>query len=331
MRNWLVFVTLTVISFVNSQNLDHKFIPLHFPSESEIIESVSDTAENIQARFGESESKKLFKKNQCGVQVTSDRIIGGNATAIDEFPFLALLYYKNPKNNKTRYACGGTLIKSKTIITAAHCVEGDLGKRFEFVRLGEWNTKTEKDCVPIGLDEEECSDDPIDFRSQRIFIHPSRNPAQKANDIALIILDREPPYTDFIRPICLPTKAFETPKGSSQILVVAGWGSTTQYIRTPSEIKMKLKLKHVSHGDCQAKFEPYNTIISNETQVCAGGERGKGTCGGDSGGPLMFFEAGKLHIVGIVSFGTEPCAEAEIPGVFVNVWPYMEWINQNAV
>lgn len=98
-----------------------------------------------------------------------------------------------------------------------------------------------------------------------------------------------------------------------------------------SDIKMKLKVNHVPFEDCQATYGKYNFTISQDKQICAGGERNKGTCAGDSGGPLMYFDTGKLFAVGIVSFGTKPCAEAGIPGVFVNVWPYVDWIEQVAV
>lgn len=110
--------------------------------------------------------KKINIKNECGVQATANRIIGGNETSIDEFPWLALFYYKTPKN-KLKYKCGGTLIKSRTIITAAHCLEGALRETLEFIRLGEWNTATEVDCDTTGL-QEDCSDPPVDFRVKGI-------------------------------------------------------------------------------------------------------------------------------------------------------------------
>lgn len=97
------------------------------------------------------EGKSIKTNEECGVEATSDRVIGGTDTAIDESPFLALLYYKSSKSGKLTYNCGGTLIKTRTVLTAAHCVEGNLGKALQFVRLGEWNTKTEKDCV-----DDEC-------------------------------------------------------------------------------------------------------------------------------------------------------------------------------
>ncbi|XP_063709253.1 CLIP domain-containing serine protease B8-like [Culicoides brevitarsis] len=268
---------------------------------------------------------------QCGIQGTSDRIVGGNETAIDELPFLALLYYKNANTSKVTYSCGGTLILKRTILTAAHCVEGNLGKSLDFVRLGEWNTKTERDCVDLGFGEEDCSDDPLDFTVKTVLIHPARNADKKENDLAILILDRDAPYTDFIRPICLPTKAFTPPMSKSQALIVAGWGSVTQFIYVISDVKMKLKVDHVPSADCQKVYQKHNYAISEEKQICAGGERDKGACAGDSGGPLMFYDSGKFYISGVVSFGTKNCADAGIPGVYANVWAYMDWINQFAV
>lgn len=69
---------------------------------------------------------------------------------------------------------------------------------------------------------------PITSSSTDTFIHPARNAVEKTNDMALLILTEEPPYTDFIRPICLPTKAFVPPSSVTQALIVAGWGSVTQ-------------------------------------------------------------------------------------------------------
>lgn len=100
---------------------------------------------------------------QCGVQYTSDRIVGGEDAGIDEYPWLALLFYKT--NKGLRYKCGGTLVNTKTIVTAAHCFEGALKDTFEFVRLGEWNTAEEEDC----FDEDDCADPPIDFKAQGVY------------------------------------------------------------------------------------------------------------------------------------------------------------------
>lgn len=56
-----------------------------------------------------------------------------------------------------------------------------------------------------------------------IVIHPEKSPESKLHDIAIIILDKVPPYTDFIRPICLP-ESIDDISFKKGKLYVAGWG-----------------------------------------------------------------------------------------------------------
>ena len=65
---------------------------------------------------------------QCG-QVNEDqdlsfqlRVIGGTKTPPNRFPWLAGLYTRN-RNEEWDQSCGGSLISSQHILTAAHCVE----------------------------------------------------------------------------------------------------------------------------------------------------------------------------------------------------------------
>lgn len=65
-------------------------------------------------------------------------------------------------------------------------------------------------------------------------------------------------------------------------------------------------------------------------QMCAGGEAGKDSCKGDSGGPLMNPSEKKyFELVGVVSFGPYPCAEDNVPGVYTKVYEYNSWIREN--
>ena len=65
--------------------------------------------------------------------------------------------------------------------------------------------------------------------------------------------------------------------------------------------------------------------------MCAGGEKGKDSCRGDSGGPLMTIVLDKYRIphwvaAGLVSFGPKACGQENIPGVYTQVSKYMTWI-----
>lgn len=64
----------------------------------------------------------LPEPGTCGIS-TSDRIIGGVETQLDEYPWMALLQYFKP-NNKKGFHCGGVLINSRYVLTASHCVNG---------------------------------------------------------------------------------------------------------------------------------------------------------------------------------------------------------------
>lgn len=92
------------------------------------------------------------------------------------------------------------------------------------VRLGEWDTSTDIDC-----EEDECAAAPIDVPVEERISHENYNPNSKTqeNDIALLRLSRKVPYTDWVKPICLPTSDRLRNLNYDGIKMdVAGWGKT---------------------------------------------------------------------------------------------------------
>ena len=95
------------------------------------------------------------------------------------------------------------------MLTSSRCVEGKSipqSWKLTHVRLGEWNLNTEVDCDDEYLYDKFCSDPPIDVKIAEIIPHPQyySNDKNQFNDIALLRLEREVQYSDFIKPICLP-------------------------------------------------------------------------------------------------------------------------------
>uniref|UniRef100_A0A182PAD4 CLIP domain-containing serine protease n=1 Tax=Anopheles epiroticus TaxID=199890 RepID=A0A182PAD4_9DIPT len=94
-----------------------------------------------------------------------------------------------------------------------------------------------------------------------------------------------------------------------------------------SPIKLKLSLPYVDRDKCSKTFRPWSFSLG-PGQMCAGGERAKDTCAGDSGSPLMSYDMrrGIWYITGIVSLGVRGCGVEGLPGVYTNVHYYLPWI-----
>lgn len=272
----------------------------------------------------------------CGLDGSSaNKITGGTATSIDQYPWLAIVEYK--KDNKIKLLCGGVLISGRYVLTAGHCVKGtvlDAGTPTN-VRLGEYDTSNSgPDCVPVEGGEPgdmDCTTDPVIIPIEHIIPHPEYNPRNplRRHDIALLRLSELAPYTDFIRPICLPTRDLSSSIPSSGRLFAAGWGAINE-THSSSKVKLHVDLPYISLEECQPAYNvPKRRVTLWGGQVCAGGEKGKDSCKGDSGGPLMYSEGSTFEVVGIVSFGPTPCGLENIPGVYTKVFEYLPWIRSN--
>ncbi|KAJ3647415.1 hypothetical protein Zmor_019294 [Zophobas morio] len=272
----------------------------------------------------------------CGID-TQSKIYGGENTELDEFPWLALLQYRKA-NEKKAFLCGGALINNRYILTAAHCVHpwqlAKEGLKLLGVRLGEYDTETNPDCLMSRFGDVDCAPEPVNFGIEQKIVHERYSlDINNHNDIALLRLNRNVDFTDFVQPICLPLQAKEMKKTYvGQKLFVAGWGATDNKTRA-SPVKLKVQLPVKPLHDCNRTYsnlKPHKAILS-QNQMCAGGEKGKDSCRGDSGGPLMTIVLDKYRIphwvaAGLVSFGPKACGQENIPGVYTQVSKYMTWI-----
>ncbi|XP_070505025.1 melanization protease 1-like isoform X1 [Chironomus tepperi] len=279
---------------------------------------------------------------KCGNYV-NDKIFGGEDTMIDEYPWIAQIMYSKPgkkiakSTTFTGSYCGGSLINERFVLSAAHCDRKGPGSwKITAVRLGDWDTRTNPDCETL-QNEVICNDPYVQVNVIEIIVHPEYDSASSTsqNDIMLLKLENDVQYTKWIQPICLPLdSSFRGMDFTKFSLEVAGFGITEN--GTDSDVKQRLDLDGVENNRCANYYHArYKAMITNK-QICAGGEEGRDSCKGDSGGPLMRYgnfpnsNFPYYVLVGIVSYGPRFCGTKDAPGVYTRVSEFIDWINSNA-
>ncbi|XP_022216043.2 uncharacterized protein LOC111070051, partial [Drosophila obscura] len=260
----------------------------------------------------------IVDPDECGQQeYSTGRIVGGVEAPNGQWPWMAAIFLHGPK--RTEFWCGGSLIGSKYILTAAHCTRDSRQKPFaarQFtVRLGDIDLST--DAEPS---------DPVTFAVKEVRTHERFSRIGFYNDIAILVLDKPVRKSKYVIPVCLPKGIRMPPKERlpGRRATVVGWG-TTYYGGKESTSQRQAELPIWRNEDCdRSYFQPIN-----ENFLCAGySDGGVDACQGDSGGPLMMRYDSHWVQLGVVSFGNK-CGEPGYPGVYTRVTEYLEWIRDH--
>ncbi|XP_044757481.1 phenoloxidase-activating factor 1-like [Coccinella septempunctata] len=262
----------------------------------------------------------------CGYEqinfLKKGKIFGGTEARLGEFPWLARIIHTSNEGDKS-VGCEGFLIHKRFILTAAHCVRSPriaLVGNITEIQLGEHNTQTEEDCNGL-----KCADPLQTMRVKSIIPHPEyrHNSRNHHYDIALIYLKGEAKFSDYVQPVCLLEKP-NTP----QKYWISGWGKTEK--GNYSDVKMKVSIPPFDITECNKIYSKVRVNVG-QSQFCAGGEKGKDSCVGDSGGPLMQQnDEGRWFAVGVVSYGIS-CGLEGWPGVYTSIPFYYDWIVEEII
>ncbi|XP_072512896.1 coagulation factor VII [Salminus brasiliensis] len=242
----------------------------------------------------------------CGKPVVSGlgpRIVKGNMCPKGQCPWQAMLDYNGV------YKCGGIILNSQWILTAAHCVweqeisqlQVTVGEHIRFKKEGTEQTR----------------------RVSKVFIHPMYNHTTTDSDIALLHLRRNITLSPYVVPVCLPpTKGtFDRTLGAVRMSTVSGWGLLSQFGPQASMLQ-RLEVPKVPLEKCRAQ----SGLTLTNNMLCAGfKEGGRDSCKGDSGGPLVTLYNNTWFLTGIVSWG-KGCARADMYGIYTRVSIFIKWI-----
>lgn len=245
-----------------------------------------------------------LSQSACGQAPFNTKIVGGDTAVTGSWPWQVSIQYGGS------HFCGGSLINSNWILSAAHCFQSSqtstpggltisLGK--QSLQTSESNSQT--------------------VRVSQIINHPSYSSSTHDNDIALLELTSSVTFSDYIQPVCLA--AAGSTLGAGTLVWVTGWGDISSGVSLPDPGNLQeVEMPIVSNTKCSAS---YGSITSN--MICAGlSQGGKDSCQGDSGGPLVIKQSTGWTQAGVVSFGYG-CAEPGFPGVYARVSEYQDWIN----
>ncbi|XP_037087690.1 serine protease 30-like [Pollicipes pollicipes] len=227
----------------------------------------------------------------------TNRVVSGHRASYGTYPWQAQVEAYN-RAGYFEHHCGGVLIGSRHVLTAAHCITRVLSAL----------------QVKVGQHDRMDASEPHEqtFAIENVLSHPEyRGTAQSgyANDLAVVKLrlrqGRPVEFSDHVQPLCLP--AADAPLQTGQQCEISGWGKTD--VLLPDEV--------------------YGARFVAGRMVCAGHVAG-GTdaCHGDSGGPLACrSDDGRWLLTGVVSYGTG-CGNELNPGVYTRVGFYVPWIRR---
>ncbi|XP_005201541.1 mannan-binding lectin serine protease 1 isoform X2 [Bos indicus] len=258
----------------------------------------------------------------CGIPKFSRnllaRIINGRPAQKGTTPWIAMLSHLNGQP-----FCGGSLLGSKWIVTAAHCLHEAPDSEDVTLRDLDLLSPSAFKIIMGKLRRTQSDENEQSLRVKQVFFHPLYNPNTYENDVALLELSRGPVLNDFVMPICLPQR----PPEEGAVVIVSGWGK--QFLQRFPETLMEIEIPIVDHHICREAYAPLKKKVTRD-MICAGEkEGGRDACAGDSGGPMVTLDTqrGQWYLVGTVSWGVD-CGKKDRYGVYSYIFHNKDWIRR---
>ena len=229
-----------------------------------------------------------------GVAGGAGAIVNGTESAPEARPYQVSL------QSGGEHYCGGTIVDATTIITAAHCLEGESASTTT-IRAGVTDLNSNAGQT---------------VKVASMTSHPSYASNGLA-DIAVIKLATPLELGNRVQAIPLATDADVS---NATTGTVSGWGAVSENGDGSSAL-LEVQVPLVTDASCGSSLG-----TDGPTELCAGGT-GTDSCYGDSGGPLVVNSDRGPVLAGVVSWGEE-CGGAT-PGVYADVPGLTNWIQDN--
>ncbi|XP_017124251.1 seminase [Drosophila elegans] len=211
------------------------------------------------------------------------RIVGGTATTLSAVGgFVVNLRYDGT------FYCGGTLVSSRHVVTAAHCLNGYQAGRI---------------TVQGGVSQ--LSQTGVVRRVAKYFMPKSFSSSSLNWDVGVIRLQSSLTGSG-ITTISLCQVEWR----AGDYMRVSGWGTTRYGNSNPSNQLRTVRIQLLQKKVCQRAYQYRDTLTGSSFCARSGG---RDSCSGDSGGGAIF----NNQLCGVVSWGLG-CAN-KYPGVYTSV------------
>ncbi|TKR57827.1 hypothetical protein L596_030474 [Steinernema carpocapsae] len=263
------------------------------------------------------EDLQLFQNYTQNLHHPDELIFGGANAKQGQWPWQAFLILKSPAGGT--FICGGSLITSTHVLTAAHCTEN---LQSGIVLLGTVVLKDVQRTTGVQIKKIQS------FKREPHY----DGEGSVYDDLAVITLNTEVQLTDVV-------KLVKIVKDDSKVLnvptdIVSGFGTydfDADEEPLTSETLRYVEVDHIDHDWCTKRWARAsgNQVKIIDTQICAG-SKGKGSGPGDSGGPLHANVDGEWIQIGLVSFGVKGYPQimdqSSFPSVYTRVASYCSFI-----
>jgi secreted trypsin-like serine protease len=178
-------------------------------------------------------------------------VYGEQVSSITQFPFYAYLVIYVPDG---QIFCGGALVSSTIVVTAAHCIEKASSVQAFFGSVDKKSFTVQRNAASV------------------LYLSTYNQPTPINNDISIIKLQSGVTMTSTVKAIRLPARSETTKSFSQKTLTALGYGETAsgypRYMQTT-------KLIGVTDAECKNHH-----WVFTENMLCAKGLFGQSICYG---------------------------------------------------